>query len=173
MVETIYPPNLKNNDSHIFEQTQRKSILGFKNIGREITMGSVPMETPVADFVKENFPCSRIIINYSSNLERQANSSWHAQKNHTQQVTELAKLNSRLKVMAKQFGSQAYVLDSALWLKNLTYLNELVSWLGFPPECHFKGLLEFNTKGNGYGHGQTTLNEDHRACLKEHLLSFK
>ena len=129
---------------------------------------------PVADFVKENFPCSRIIINYSSNLERQANSSWHAQKNHTQAITKLAKSNSRLKVMAKQFGSQAYVLDSALWLKNLTYLNELVSWLGFPPECHFKGLLEFNTKGNGYGHGQTTtLNEDHRACLKEHLLSFK
>ena len=63
------------------------------------------------------------------------------------------------------FGSQAYLLDSAVWLKNVSVLNEMVKWLGFSEKCHFASLLAFNVGGKGFEHGDTAMKMQH-ACQK-------
>jgi hypothetical protein len=72
-------------------------------------------------------------------------------------VASISRMNDRLKQVANMFGNQAMLLDSSEWTKDMNVLNQVVTWLGFHRTCHFEKLLEFNTGGRGYDHGQTEL----------------
>jgi hypothetical protein len=66
-------------------------------------------------------------------------------------------MNERMRRLATMFGNQAQLLDSSDWTKDIDRLNRVVQWLGFNKSCNFKQLLEFNTEGKGYGHGETEM----------------
>jgi len=151
MIETINPP--KFNQSKSLEEEREadyKTIIGFKTI--RFLKGSEVDDKGLVEFVQENFPCSKILINYSSNITRQSNSAWWEKRGQNVSFEILRGVNARLGRVGNMFGSQAYMLDSAAWLRNISVLNEMVTWLGFPLHCHFQHLLAFNVGGAGYTH---------------------
>lgn len=144
-----------------------QSIDGFKTI--RFLDGPESDDNFLVQFIRENFPCSKIVINYTSNITRQSN-SWlglpgFAAQEKKSTLSKLGKYNGRLMKISTMFGSRAYLLDSAVWLKNISVLNEMVNWLGFSEKCHFTSLLTFNVGGRGYGHGDTTIKMQ-RGCQK-------
>lgn len=163
MIETINPPKQKTGKSFSkMEEKVRKevdqSIVGFKTI--RFLDGPESDDNSLVQFIRENFPCSKIVINYTSNLTRQSNSAWHAALKKNSTILKLEEANARLRKISTMFGSRAYLLDSAAWLKNISVLNEMVDWLGFSEKCHFTSLLAFNVfnvGGRGNGHGKTKL----------------
>ena len=163
MLETINPPELiegtrlKNKDS-------AEDIIGFKTIRFE--RGSPDHYFRMVDFVKENFSCSRIIVNINSNTTRQMESYHNAKFGEVSEAT-LIKRNKILKHVSELFGEQAYFLDSAEWTKDVSKLNGAVEWLGFHPSCKFKELLKFNTGGGkGFEHDKTKLSNRDPLCRK-------
>ena len=167
MIETINPPKLETGESFskmeekVREDDQR--IVGFKTI--RFLSGPESDDDSLVQFIRENFPCSKIVINYTSNITRQSNSDWFGAKEKNSTLSKLGEKNARLMKISTMFGSRAYVLDSAVWLKNISVLNEMVNWLGFSEKCHFTSLLRFNVGGSGYGHGDTTIKMQ-RGCQK-------
>ena len=138
-------------------------ILGFKTI--RFHTGIEKSELPTAvNFVKEVFPCARIVVNLRSNTKKQAASqmqSFHRNQNNVTELTyDLELDNEKLRYVAELFGDQAILLDSSEWTKNISSLNQIVEWLGFDKSCFFQELLEFNTEKEGYGNGKESLNMD-------------
>ena len=151
MIETINPPKFHQSKSLKEErEADYKTIIGFKTI--RFLDGSEADDKGLVDFVQDNFPCSKIIINYSSNITRQSNSAWWGERGQNISFEILTGANARLGRVGNMFGSQAYMVDSAAWLRNISVLNEMVTWLGVPERCHFQHLLAFNVLGNGYTH---------------------
>jgi len=167
MIETINPPKLETGKSFskmeekVREDDQR--IVGFKTI--RFLSGPESDDNFLVQFIQENFPCSKIVINYTSNITRQSDSAWFGAKERNSTLSKLGGANARLMKISTMFGSRAYLLDSAVWLKNISVLNEMVNWLGFSEKCHFTSLLTFNVGGRGYGHGDTTIKMQ-RGCQK-------
>eukprot|EP00563_Minutocellus_polymorphus_P002132 CAMPEP_0181046750 /NCGR_PEP_ID=MMETSP1070-20121207/14512_1 /TAXON_ID=265543 /ORGANISM="Minutocellus polymorphus, Strain NH13" /LENGTH=151 /DNA_ID=CAMNT_0023125375 /DNA_START=376 /DNA_END=828 /DNA_ORIENTATION=+ len=114
MVEIINPPNFDQNKSLEEErEADYQTITGFKTI--RFLSHSEDGDEDLVQFIKDNFPCSRILINYSSNITRQSNSAWWKKKEQNTSVEILRSINARLGRVGNMFGSQAYVLDSATW----------------------------------------------------------
>ena len=160
MIETINPPKLETGKSFSkAEERIRKeddqTIVGFKTI--RFLSGPESEDNSLIEFVRENFPCSKIVINYTSNVTRQSNSAWLAKRERNLTLSRLREKNTRLRKISTMLGSRAYMLDSAVWLKNISALNEMVKWLGFSEKCHFASLLAFNVGGKGYRHGDTAM----------------
>ena len=155
MVETITPPLLDQNDEFIKDDSD--TIVGFKTIRFLKERGNAKSDKEIVDYVKESFPCARILVNIRSDEEEQraSYSKIHAFR---KDGVSISRMNNRLIRVANMFGNQAMLLDSSEWTKNITSLNKVVTWLGFHPNCQFENLLEFNTEGRGYKHGQTELN---------------
>jgi hypothetical protein len=158
MVEVINPPPAN------FSKTEEPHmIIGFKTVKfhERIKKWELPA---VVNFVKEAFPCARIVVNLRSNTEEQAASqirSFHMENNVTKLTSELESENEKLRYIAELFGDQGILLDSSEWTKNISSLNRVVKWLGFGESCFFQELLEFRTSGwRGYGHGKNSLEMD-------------
>jgi hypothetical protein len=138
-------------------------IIGFKTIRFHIGIEKSELPT-VVNFVKEVFPCARIVVNLRSNTEDQAASriqSFNLKQNGSELTSGLELQNEKLRYIAELFGDQGILLDSSEWTKNVSSLNQVVEWLGFDESCFFQELLEFNTTGgDGYGNGKESLNMD-------------
>jgi hypothetical protein len=106
------------------------------------------------------FPCARFVVNFRSDSVRQLD-SWKKQfsaTNVTQAAAILQNDNDLLHMFHKLMGSQrSFLLDSTEWTQNTTTVNQMVEWLGFSRQCHFKEALEYNTK---YGYGATKTEAD-------------
>lgn len=171
MIETINPPKLETGKSFskmeekVREEDDQQSIVGFKTI--RFLDGPQSDDDSLVQFIQENFPCSKIVINDTSNITKQSNSAWFGAQERNSTLSKLGNANARLMKISTMFGSRAYVLDSAVWLKNISVLNEMVNWLGFSEKCHFTSLLAFtfNVGGRGYGHGDKTIKMQ-RGCQK-------
>lgn len=161
MMETINPPKTMANGS-LLVQDDSDTIVGFKTI--RLLDGT---EDPNIDryrfpFVKEIFPCARILINIRSNVTQQA-ASQAKTFGVDGTLAEMQAKNQRMIKLQGIFGRDyARLLDSSDWTKNVTALNEVVEWLGFSKECFFQSLLEFNTKE--YTNGKTTRMPIHPGC---------
>jgi len=151
MIETITPPLL--DDDLELLQDDSETIAGFKTI-RFLDERSSQFDEDLVNFVKESFPCARVLVNIRSDTEMQALSRDKALNFEGGEKDHLERLNERMQRVANMFGSQAMLLDSSKWTKNMDSLNQVVKWLGFNENCFFEKLLEFNTKGSGYGHGK-------------------
>jgi len=148
---------------HIFETINqplpqdiddKETIIGFKTVRfhENITMKNL---SKYVQFVKESFPCARIIVNIRSDVEALTASikkqKW-SKGVETSLISAEAKLGlSNLKQIAKLFGEQAILLDSTKWTKNVDEINRVVDWLGFESTCHFKEIMELNTNGRARG----------------------
>jgi hypothetical protein len=86
-------------------------------------------------FIKEVFPCTHIIVNLRSTEEDQTssrNKSFHGgPQNTTELAADIEFQNEKLCYMATNlFGEDlAMFLDSSMWTKNMTVLNQTVKWL--------------------------------------------
>ena len=145
----------------VLPQDEASEIVGFKTIKKFVYQAVAP--DVAADFLLRHFPCSRFIVNYSSDAKHQAESQTiRAFKNKTASVDAKVKAIERqaayyLMNVAKEIGDQAIVIDSAQWTKNITVLkNKAVEWLGFS-DCAFPKSLQLNTgatqgSGSSYSH---------------------
>jgi len=173
MIETITPPELDADNHFIHDDSD--TIVGFKTI-RLLDDRHSKYDEGIVRYVQENFPCARILVNIRSNTQEQA-ASYSAKPNFSKRMkggkATVEKMNTRLRRVAELFGDQAMLLDSSDWTKNIGSLNRVVEWLGFHKICFFEQLLEFNTEGRGYGHGQTELSihSDCRYVGKENVQS--
>lgn len=156
-IESISPPPLKRG-KFVSDRNHTNDIVGFKTIRffRGIEKSEVDRQDMVR-YLNFNFPCSRIIVNVDSDLPRQAKSlqriSGFASSSQNQTKRLLVE-NGNLRWLATELGPQrAFLLDKDQWTKNISCLNEAISWLGFDDACHFRKLLAFNV--GGYGKGRT------------------
>jgi hypothetical protein len=99
--------------------------------------------TAVAYF-KENFPCSRFIVNYRSDTDGQVKSELKAGWKPNENKQKLIQYNQFLLKFAELMGPKtAQVVDMNEWVKDVSILNDVVKWLGFKG-CRFKALLHEN-----------------------------
>lgn len=167
IIETINPPELTLDNARFKDDESRNDIVGFKTIRFERGI-SPDHYYRMVDFVKENFPCSRVIVNTNSNTTRQVE-SYRAAKFGEKRISEktFIKRNRILKHVSELFGDQAYFLDSAQWTRDVAKLNAAVQWLGFDPSCQFTETLSFNTGGGkGFGHDRTTFSQRDPKCTR-------
>jgi hypothetical protein len=159
---TANSPKLSNGE---LLESDEKTILGFKEIRLFVNenkkkSGSFLYPTQVQEIAKAKvetlnylFPCSRFVVNYRSDMNSQLD-SWKKQFNATN-TTDTARIlqveNDLLHSFHMLMGpsQRSFLLDSSEWTRNTDSINEMIEWLGFSPQCHFKEALEYNTK-NGY-----------------------
>ena len=170
MIEGINPPELINR-LHIRNITAAANdIVGFKTIRFFHEAETPEDEKAIILFLKENFPCSRVVVNINSNITQYVQSvkkAWKSFSNKTDYAEVIQKQNAQLRKVVQLLGPQrSFLLDKSEWTQNITKLNEAVSWLGFDPACHFTDLLEFNTKGSGYGNTKTKLEKFGSQCKR-------
>jgi hypothetical protein len=150
LYEGINPPP-ENKLDKVQKYDDSDTILGFKTVrlhGQEF-----PDDWQyVADYLMQNFPCARFIINIRSDVERQVE-SWN--KNFASELDgdEVRYYNRKLSQTAAYMGQdRARLLDMLEWSKRdnsgVVVLNDLIEWLGFV-DCKYKTLLHSNK--NGYG----------------------
>jgi hypothetical protein len=151
MIETINPPPVDENGNVLDDDSD--TIVGFKTIRFLRGLGEDDTEAMV-QWVKNHFPCARVIVNIRSNVEQQAKSQKVLGKNVRQDAEQLRHTNDRMNQVAQFFGEQAFLLDSSVWLNDTSHLNQAVRWLGFHESCFFQELLELNT--NYFRHGNKT-----------------
>ena len=128
-----------------FEEHEASSIIGAKMI--RIQSGDWEAKEAAAYFQK-NFPCSRFVVNYRSDEDGQAKSQlklgWDQKL-----VDELKRDNEFLRNLAEALGNEtAQLIDMEDWIKDVSILNSVVSWLGFQG-CRFKSILHENHDGYG------------------------
>ena len=142
-IKTINPPLLAEGKQFLLDDNDENNIIGFKTI--RFLEGLKPgQEGIVVKFVKDYFPCSRIVVNIRSDEAAQRKSSWYAFNEDAR--SKITNHTRGLQRVAELFGSQqAMVMDSSEWSTNITKLNQLVDWLGFSRECHFRSLVKCNT----------------------------
>jgi hypothetical protein len=155
IMATIDPPpaevlltiNTPNHPS--LEEYEQSWIFGAKII--RIQQGRWTPEEAVT-FFQENFPCSRYIVNISSNIEKQAKSriSLHwGSTDYETQVKGLTRENEYLKKFASLMGADtAQVIDLEEWAHDLSIINNIMDWMGYK-DCHFQEVLHQNNN-QGY-----------------------
>ena len=151
-METINPPTLAD------ATRDNATILGFKTV----RLLSTPAEEGqarvynwerAAQLIRENLPCSRVVVNHRSDATSQIKSLKSTFRYSRKAVEGLAAENAALATLARELGPrQAFLLDSSVWTENVTHFNDMIAWLGFRRECAFEAAFQYNTRG-GYGNG--------------------
>ena len=120
----------------------QSTILGIKTIRLQASKWS---PDGAADFFRENFPCSRIVVNIRSDIKSQVasmnNEGWESENE------SLSKENSFLKRFAGSLGQDmARLIDMTKWTTDVSILNDLLDWLGYE-DCHYQSILHENHDG--------------------------
>lgn len=158
MMETINPPKISA-DGHLLDGKgdDSSTIIGTKTIRFADGLNEIDIPALV-DFMKDNFPCARYVVNYRSNTTQQSDSRAKLKFDGEDRVLSSADLdaeNERLIKIGKMLdddgaGGAVKIIDSEIWTRDsFQQLNEIVDWLGFNEECHFTEMLKFNTQA-GY-----------------------
>lgn len=153
MIEAINPPlareqSLRGEVSHGLLGNDPNTIFGFKTI-RYHKMWEKDDMIDAAAFIKTYFPCSRIVINYRSDLEQQSHSVlWNSNPEKSKET--LAGFNNRLHTLAELLGhDMAYVMDGAEWQSRegngTQAFDRLAYWLGYR-DCKFSRIAHDNIK---------------------------
>ncbi|CAB9508358.1 expressed unknown protein [Seminavis robusta] len=177
IVQSFNPPLLDPSNQQTLQQTpqeEQETIIGFKTIkfdlnhkdnnnNKDDSNTSVVIldktTRQMMDFVRDNLPCSRILVNINSNVTRQAMSQESSGIARSMNPEELELRNQRLRRIQQRFGDHhAHLLDAQQWTNNVTVLNQALDWLGYSPECHFQEVLQFNTV-NRYRNGKTEMSQ--------------
>jgi len=138
----------------------KDTILGAKMVRFH---GGTWSSKEAANFLKRNFPCSRVVINIRSDLDSQISSWVNAfqitnEERKNSRKKDLVKANTFLMNMAEELGhDMAQGIDMVEWSDDggLHILNDLLLWMGFQG-CTFKKLLHENH--DGFGGDDTYMN---------------
>jgi len=157
MIQTINPPRIDEEGHYVVEDDddeqldEESKILGFKTI-RLLRHVKEEDDERVAKWLTERLPCARFLINIRSGVAQQAK-SFSTNFHHDNAEEQLRDWNRRMRNLYRTLGpSRAYLLDSAKWFADVSYLNDVLPWLGYSDECHFNKVLQYNTE-HGSGHG--------------------
>ena len=138
------PPMLAQTSGHINEYDNDR-ILGMKTIRLHDDWNA----RHAADFFKNNFPCSRFVVNIRSDLESQVESmnSLHSPWNANEEKIEKANKFYRnfTRIMG---GHAAQLIDMSEWKDDVGILNSVVDWLGYK-NCAFNDIYHENSKESG------------------------
>jgi len=153
MIEAINPPLLDEEEGKtIADKDHASDIIGFKTIRFFYHRYREEQQDSMAQFLIDNFPCSKVLINVNSDVEGQAAS---IEKNFkrdggSEKIRhDIVRENDMMSRLSKTLGPErSFVLDKTVWTAdNLTSLNAAVSWLGYGEPCHFKEMLAYNAGG--------------------------
>eukprot|EP00961_Rhodomonas_salina_P131312 1767251-Rhodomonas_salina.2 len=139
--------------------TTSGAVTGFKEIRFEASRGDV-------EFLKDVFPCARIVFNIRHDVEEQSKSGFHAKHNNKRKKTsELSKRNKEILSLHAEMGpQQSYLL--ALEDFNTQNFNKLAEWLGYK-DCSFTTVLHDNdSKFGDYKQDTSTDSLLHGACIQ-------
>jgi len=124
-------------------------ILGFKTVRLHQTNWT---GWDAANFLREHYPCTRVLINYQTNLTHQYNSFKrtfdHAEGEEYDgpSMEDLMRINEFQEVLHSQLKGLSKLIDLDLWSKDVGILNDVVDWLGFD-KCRFQEVMHENNMG--------------------------
>lgn len=134
------------------EEYDTDRILGVKTIRFQKGDWSVQ---EASNFLREYFPCSRVVANIRSDVESQLKSMSNTFKNDhkgADDTDKILKMNDFLIRVAEELGSDmAKLIDMNDWTQNVDVLNEVVQWLGYR-ECKYAGIVHENAAGYDRDH---------------------
>ena len=165
--KTINPPNMQKllhvnqsmaHDKKGYHDTPNSlydpsMILGHKTIRMFPSKKLSPKE--MSEFLKRNFPCSKVIINIRRNITNQFKSrehlGWSKENLDAEALQNVSQLHEEFaQWLGPDMGKLLYMED---WTKNVTILNQVVEWLGFQ-DCVFDKF--FHENNHGYGRDKKT-----------------
>jgi len=159
VMRTLNPPPVKVQrnaglNGHPFvEQYDQNMILGMKTIRyhrpHKMFLPKYDNWTieESSNFLKNNFPCSKVLVNIRSDIEAQVSSRVKVKWGGTVESRELQKANVFLQTLASELGEDmAKVIDMTEWVDNISVLNSVVEWLGFK-DCNFTSIAHENHDG--------------------------
>ncbi len=129
----------------------KEKIFGLKTI--RIHKRNIWTPEVAAEFFKENFPCSRVVVNIRSDIDSQLKSRENVgwSKADSNSHGSLEEDNTFLKNFSKYLGDDmARLIDMNEWTgdEGVTVLNSLLKWLGYV-DCEFQEVLHENHDGYG------------------------
>mmetsp|Transcript_2075 Transcript_2075/g.3770 ORF Transcript_2075/g.3770 Transcript_2075/m.3770 type:complete len:358 (-) Transcript_2075:1014-2087(-) len=163
VINTLNPPpqkvqkevNLTGHPS--IEEYDRDRILGVKTIRFHKGEWSIG---EASQFLKQNFPCSRVVVNIRSDIQSQLkslNSTFSSAQNYVKGAEFIKGMNDFLVGVEEELGIEmARLIDMTEWTKNVEILNDLIHWLGYR-DCRYANIVHENTNGFGRDH-ETMLN---------------
>jgi len=117
MFEAINPPKKQIMESKDFDDSNK--IIGFKTV--RFHLNDSLKES--VQFVKDSFPCVRVLVNIRSDIEGQSKSRTKWFKNKSNPV-DIELENAKMKSVAEMFGSDhAILLDMSNWTKKRNWVR--------------------------------------------------
>lgn len=151
-MQTLNPPPLavqKNANILPLSTYDRSTIFGAKMIRIQNEKWN---SKAAANFISENFPCSKVVVNIRSDVDSQLASVGNTFVNHNHKNTTYKYLreNEFLISLADELGdSQARVIDMTKWSEDVGIINNLIEWVGFKG-CALEEMLHTNHGEDGF-----------------------
>ena len=142
------PPQKIQENDHLLSihEYDADTIMGCKTIRFHKNNFSIEY---AAKYLKEVFPCSRIIVNIRTNVESQLDSiqGTFTSAGPGKSSDDISQYNQYLIDVAKELGPKmAKVIDLSEWRNDVGILNDVVNWLGFK-DCKFSSIVHENANG--------------------------
>ena len=140
-------------------------ILGFKTIRMHVGDWTAQQ---ASEYLKSHFPCSRMIINYKTNITHQYVSFRQTFGNSSEtysgpSMNALKKANQFQFDLYQNLGDDySKLIDMDEWSKDVHVLNDILTWLGFD-QCHFEAMVHENL--NGYTRDTSTELQVGKHCM--------
>lgn len=149
-LNALNPPShnamLRAKSPKVLEEEDRDTILGFKSVRFHLGDWTVQQG---ATFLKENFPCSKVVLNIRSNVDNQISSVGTNFIKSGRTRDELIEYNSFQMALADELGEDmARLIDMNDWKEDVSVLNDVIKWMGFKG-CAFQELVHENHDGYG------------------------
>lgn len=156
-LNTLNPPpqSIQQND-HILSinEYDAQTIMGCKTIRFHKNNFSIQY---AADYIRNTFPCSKIIVNVRTNITSQIQSiqgtfTSATQGDHGKSIHDIDMYNTYLSNLATELGTDmAKVIDLSQWRNDVNVFNDVAQWLGFR-NCAFTSIVHENVNGFGRDH---------------------
>jgi hypothetical protein len=154
LLRFMNPPPLSVQKSGTVDSYDSDRILGMKTI-RLHTDWSAPK---AATFFKQNFPCSKFVVNIRSDVESQLSSYENLRWKDGVDKHDIRKRNRFYKNFAEEMGKdRSTLIDMSKWKDDIGILNNVIHWLGYR-DCDFGDIYHENSKESG-GYGTDTNRE--------------
>ncbi len=150
------PPKHTQQNDHLLsiQEYDKDTIMGCKTIRFHKNNFNIKQ---ASEYLKEVFPCSKIIMSIRSNVEGQLQSIQGTFTKATptgKTVDDITTYNQWLIDVASYLGNDmAKVIDLSEWKDNVDVFNDVANWLGFR-NCKFTSIVHENL--NGYGRDNET-----------------